>query len=179
VVVGTVANLRATKGYPDLLEAARQVVAGDARLRFVAVGQGQLADDLERRHEQLGLGERFRFLGYRPDAARTMAAFDIFVLASHHEGRPVALMEAMALGLPCVVTSVGGVPEMVTDGVDAILMPPGRPDDLAGAVLDLAGDLARRQVLAAAAQLQATAFGASPAVARVEAVYRQAARARR
>jgi glycosyltransferase involved in cell wall biosynthesis len=65
------------------------------------------------------------------DAVRVMSAFDIFCLASHHEGLPVALMEALALGLPAVATRVGGVAELVTDGVGAVLVPPGEPTRLA------------------------------------------------
>ena len=75
--------------------------------------------------DALELGDRFRFLGYRPDAAHVMSAFDIFCLASHHEGLPIALMEALVLGLPVVATDVGGIAELVTDGRDAVLVPAG------------------------------------------------------
>ena len=75
-----------------------------------------------------GSATRFTFLGYRPDAVRVMSAFDVFCLPSHYEGLPIALMEALALGLPVVATKVGGVAELVTDGEDAVLVPAGEPD---------------------------------------------------
>ena len=111
ILIGTVANLRATKGYPDLLVAApRRSCAGSPTARFVAVGRGPLEDELRAQHAQLGLGDRFEFLGFRPDAVRVMSAFDVFCLPSHHEGLPIALMEALALGLPVVATGSAASP---------------------------------------------------------------------
>ena len=115
LVVGTVANMRATKGWPDLLAAARQVLDEVDDATFLAVGQGPMEEEIHRLHEQLGLGDRFRLLGFRPDAVRIMAGCDVFCLASHHEGLPIAVMEAMALGLPIVATDVGGLSELVVD----------------------------------------------------------------
>ena len=137
LVVGTVANLRATKGWPDLLEAARQVLDEVEEATFVAVGQGPMEDEIRQLHADLRLGDRFLLLGFRPDAVRVMAGCDVFCLASHHEGLPIAVMEAMALGLPIVATDVGGVSELVADRVHGRLVPPRRPDLLAGALVDL------------------------------------------
>src|SRR5690606_38476751 len=123
LVVGTVANLRSTKGYPDLIEAARSVTESEPRARFVSIGQGPQRDELEALRDAAGLGDRFRFLGFRPDASRLMAGFDVFCLASHHEGLPLALMEALVLGVPVVVTDVGGVGELVTDRQEGSLVP--------------------------------------------------------
>ena len=117
LVVGTVANMRATKGWPDLLAAARQVLDEVPDAVFLAVGQGPMEEEIHHLHEQLGLGDRFRLLGFRPDAVRIMAGCDLFCLASHHEGLPIAVMEAMALGLPIVATDVGGLAELVVDRV--------------------------------------------------------------
>jgi glycosyltransferase involved in cell wall biosynthesis len=175
IVIGTVANLRATKGYPDLLAAARAVVERVPKARFLAVGRGPLEARLRAQHETLGLGDRFTFLGYRSDAVRVMAACDLFCLASRHEGLPVALMEALALGLPVVATDVGGVAEVVTDGDDAVLVPPGRPDRLADALSALALDPARRERMAAAALARSELFDAPHAVREIEAVYAEEA----
>src|SRR5690606_27997930 len=120
-----------------LLEAAARVDA-DPRgrpVRFVVVGQGPLADELAAHHERLGLGRRLVLAGYRPDAVDVVAAGDVFCLASRHEGLPVALMEALALGRPVVATRVGGIPELVTDDVEGVLVPPDDADALAEAVL--------------------------------------------
>jgi glycosyltransferase involved in cell wall biosynthesis len=171
VVVGTVANYRAQKAYPDLLAAARTAVGADPRVRFVAVGQGPLEAEIQREHARLGLGERFALLGYRPDAARVLAGCDVFALASHYEGFPVALMEALALGLPVVATAVGGIPDGVTDGREGLLVPAGSPDRLADAVLRLAADDRLRSRMAAAAARRGGDFDIRRAVRRMEAVY--------
>ncbi|MFM8305451.1 MAG: glycosyltransferase, partial [Actinomycetota bacterium] len=135
VLAVTVANLRANKRYPDLLAAARRVLDAGAPVRFVAAGQGPLEDEIRREHTRLDLGDRFRLLGYRDDAPRVIAAADLFVLASSHEGLPVAVMEALALGVPVVATAVGGLFEAITDGVDGLLVPPEDPEALAAAIL--------------------------------------------
>jgi glycosyltransferase involved in cell wall biosynthesis len=172
VVVATVANYRVHKAWPDLLACARIVVDEERAARFVSVGQGPLADDVHARHEALNLGDRFLLLGRRSDAVRILAAADVFVLASIQEGLPVALMEALALGLPIVATNVGGIPEAVTDGVEAVLVPPGRPAELAQAVLAVVRDPARRRRMAAAAAKRGAGFDIGRAVERTEALYR-------
>lgn len=134
-VVGTVANLRKQKNYPMLLDAAAKVCAERDDVLFLAVGQGPLEGELRARHAQLGLGDRFRFLGFRSDVHRIMSAFDIFCLSSDHEGLPVALMEAIALGLPVVSTAVGGVPDAVGAGDGAWLVPVGDLDALARTIV--------------------------------------------
>ncbi len=177
VLVGTVANLTAKKGYPDLLEAAG-LVDRTLDVQFVAVGQGPLERDLRTLHASTELGERFRFLGYRPDATRVMAACDLFVLASHHEGLPVAVMEAQALGLPSVVTSAGGLPEAVDDGVTGRVVPVGRPEELAAAIGRLAADDPARERMGAAARDAAQRYDARRPTVRLEEIYRMVAGAR-
>jgi len=173
ILIGTVANLRVTKGYPDLLVAAQTVLRENDQVRFVAVGRGPLERELREQHARLGLGDRFRFLGFRPDALRVMSAFDVFCLASRHEGLPIALMEALALGLPVVATRVGGVAEIVTDGQDAVLVPAGQPGRLAEALTALAADPQRRAAMANAASTRSETFDAPRSVQAVEAVYRE------
>jgi glycosyltransferase involved in cell wall biosynthesis len=172
--VGTVANLRATKGYPDLLTAAGDVGARVSGARFVAIGQGPLAAELRATHARLGLGARFRFLGYRPDAIELMSAFDVFCLASHHEGLPIALMEALALGLPVVATTAGGIPELVTDGREARLVPPGDPGRLADALVAVLEDPDGRAEMSRLARQRAEALNVVESIRRVESVYLEA-----
>lgn len=171
LVVGTVANLRASKGYPDLLAAASLLVARRPEVRFISVGQGPLAAELAARRDVLGLGDHFVFLGWRTDAARVLSAMDVFCMASHHEGLPVAMMEALALGLPVVATSVGGVPELVTDGQQAVLVPPYRPDLLAAALEVLVDDPDRRAEMSAHASAMAEDLSVETAVRRTEELY--------
>jgi glycosyltransferase involved in cell wall biosynthesis len=173
LVVGTVANLRATKGYPDLLAAARSVCARVERARFVSIGQGPLAGELHDLHARLGLGARFTFCGFRPDALELMPAFDVFCLASHYEGLPISLMEALALGLPVVATTAGGIAELVTDGREALLVPPGEPEQLAGALVSLLSDPEARAEMTRHATARARELDIASAVRRTEDVYRE------
>jgi glycosyltransferase involved in cell wall biosynthesis len=176
LVVGTVANMRATKGWPDLLAAARQVLDEVDEVTFVGVGQGPMEDEIHRLHEQLGLADRFRLLGFRRDAIRIMAGCDLFCLASHHEGLPIAVMEAMALGLPIVATDVGGMAELVVDRVHGRLVPPRRPDLLAAAIVELLTDDDERASAAAAVRSTSVMLSAEESIKRVEAIYEALAR---
>ncbi len=171
VLVGTVANLRGTKGYPDLIAAAGTVVGRHPEARFVSVGQGPLLAELEAGRDAAGLGDHLRFLGYRPDAARVVSGCDVFCLSSHHEGLPVALMEALALGIPVVATDVGGIAELVTTGEEGQVVPPHRPDLLAGALAAVVSDAELRRRLAAGARARGDQLDAGKATAAVEAHY--------
>jgi glycosyltransferase involved in cell wall biosynthesis len=175
VVAGTVANLRPPKGYPDLLVAAKRLVDRNLPVQFLAVGRGAQEAELLRLHHQLGLGDRFRFLGYRDDATDVLAACDLFVLSSVYEGIPVAVLEALAMGLPVVATSVGTVPDVVTDGVEGRLVPPRRPELLASVIEAVVADPVRRREMAEAAYGKGTELDIRNTTARVEEIYREVA----
>ena len=177
--IGTVGNLREQKRYPDLLEAARSVVDAEASVRFAAAGAG--ADDpsgaaIVRRHADLGLGDDFRFLGYVEDTARFLSACDVFVLASGFEGLAVSMMEALALGLPVVATAVPGIEGEIRDGKEGLLVPVGRPELLAEAILTLVRDPERRNRMAQEARAGADRFDIVTAVRDIEALYRRITR---
>jgi len=167
----TVANLRRNKDYPTLLRAARLALDREPRLRFAAVGQGPLVDEVAALHASLGLGDRFRLLGFRRDVHDLMAAADVFTLASAHEGLPVAVMEAFASGLPVVATRVGGLPQQVEEAVHGLLVPPGDPGALATALTTMAGDAELRRRMGEAARERSTAYDIRRAVAEQERVY--------
>ncbi len=173
IVAGTIANFRRQKDYPNLLRAAALLARRDVPVRIVAVGQGPLEAETRRLHASLGLGDRVLLLGHREDAVRVLGACDLFTLASDNEGLPVALMEALALGLPVAMTAVGGVPEAITDGVEGRLVPPSNPDALAGAIEELVCDPVLRARMAAAARIRGQRFDITIAVARIEAIYRE------
>jgi glycosyltransferase involved in cell wall biosynthesis len=179
IVIGTVANFRAEKGYDVLVDAAADALARDPGLRFVAVGQGPLEAEVRARHDRAGLGDRFLLTGYRDDAVRVMSAFDIFTLASRHEGLPVSLMDALVLGLPVVATRVGGIPEAIDDGTQGLLVAPDDPRALADAYVALAGDPTRRTAMGDAAAARGGSFDITIATRRLEALYRDLASARR
>jgi glycosyltransferase involved in cell wall biosynthesis len=135
------------------------------------VGRGPLEAELAAAADVAGLTEHLRFLHTRTDTVRLMIGADLFVLPSHQEGLPVALMEAMSAGLPVVATIVGGVPDIVTDGVEGLLVPPGRADLLARAVTRLAQDATLRTGLARGSLARSTMFDVRSAAAAIEAVY--------
>jgi glycosyltransferase involved in cell wall biosynthesis len=175
-VVVTVANLRATKDHRNLLSAARVVADARADVRFLVVGDGPLRGELEATCRQWDLEATVSFLGSRDDVYDLLQAADVFALASLHEGLPVAMMEAMAAGLPAVLTRVGGIPEVVVDGWEALLVPPQDPRGLAAAILELAGDPHLRAVLAERARTAARRFDVATAVRGYERVYEEVAR---
>jgi L-malate glycosyltransferase len=179
VLALTVANLRSEKGYDVLLEAARLSAAAGTPVRFVSVGRGPLEAELAAMVQDMGLEGRVTLLGTRTDTARLMTGADIFVLPSHQEGLPVALMEAMSAGLPVVATIVGGVPDVVTDDVEGLLVPPHRPDLLAEAVARVARDGALRSRLADASLARSDGFDVRVAARTIEAVYDELLEARR
>ena len=171
IVVGTVANFRPQKDYPNLLQAARLVADRQPSVKFVAVGQGVEEAETTELRDSMGLAEDVIFTGLRNDAVRVMGACDIFTLASQWEGLPVALMEALALGLPVVATNVGGVAEVMRDGVDALLVPPQDPVALADGIERVAIDPLLRDRLSSAALSRAGEFDVGRAIERVEAAY--------
>jgi glycosyltransferase involved in cell wall biosynthesis len=172
-LVGTVANFKAHKGHQVLLEAARLVRARHAEARFVLIGRGPLEDEVRRQVNRMGLDGSVAVLGYRQDAVRLTGAFDVFVLPSLYEGLPIALLEAMALERPVVATRVGGTPEVVTDGVDGLLVPGGDPRALAERIVRLIDDVSLRTRLGRAAGERARRFDIRPAVRRMEQVYEE------
>ncbi len=113
MIIGTVGTLRWEKGHRHLIEAMRTVVDQHPSARLVVVGDGPLRRELERQAEKLQLEGRVDFLGQRRDHEELLASFDLFVLASVNESFGIALAEAMCTGLPCIATSVGGIPEVL------------------------------------------------------------------
>jgi len=174
IVIGIVANFRPQKDYPTLVRAARLLLDGGTQARWVVVGQGPLEDEIRALAADLGLGDRMLFTGFRADAQRVMAGFDIFTLSSVFEGLPVALMEAFALGLPVAATSVGGIAETLHDGVDALLVAPSDPAALAEAWRRLVDDPRLRRRFADAARTRAPEFDADRVTETLMAAYRAA-----
>lgn len=171
-VIGIVANFRPEKGYDTFLDAVRATIDSAPDLQFLVVGQGPGEEHF--RHEVLryDLGDRIEVLGYRDDATEVMTSFDVFTLTSRHEGKPVSLMEALALGIPSVCTKAGGIPEVIESGVNGILVDIDDADGLADAWIELATDGALRDRLGQAAWTSAARFDASEATRSIESVYR-------
>jgi len=133
-VIATVAVLRKPKGIEYMLEALVPLVESHPGLHYLIVGDGAHRTALESKTAQLELGRSVHFAGQRSDVADMLAAADVFVLPSLTEALPTVLIEAMAVGLPVVATSVGGIPEIVEPGNTGLLVAPATPNELADAV---------------------------------------------
>ena len=169
-LVGTVARLEPAKRMDVLLQTMALVPTASA----VIVGDGRQRSALETLAEQLKLADRVWFVGHREDVRCWLAALDLFVLCSDREGMPNAVLEAMAAGLPVAATAVGGVPEVVVDGVTGVLVPPGEPATLAEAVAGLLGDKELRRRMGEAGQRRIEeCFSVERTVERTEALYEE------
>lgn len=144
VLVGMVARVAPVKDYYTLADAAVQVLSRHSDTRFLIVGDNSL-EELNRSHysevaarlNELGIADHFIFTGHRTDVTRLIAAMDLCVLCTHREGFPLSILEAMAMGKPVVATAVGGIPEIVTNGVTGFIHQHGNSKELAGALLRL------------------------------------------
>ena len=157
-MVITVANMRVQKAYPDLIAAATTVLRRHMNVQFVAVGQGPLEASVRELVREAGIQDRFHVLGGRDDVFDLLRAADIFALSSVWEGFPIAVMEAMSTGLPCVATRVGGVPDAIEHEVHGLLVPPSCPAELARALEQMIGDPVRRAEMAQASRTRSDAF---------------------
>lgn len=171
-----VANRRREKAHEVLLDAFALATELDSDLRLWLVGQRLDDDDLRARIEVHPARERIQVLGYRSDAPALIARADALVLSSDHEGLPVVVMEAFALGRPVVSTAVGGVPEAVRHEREGLLVPARDPTALATAMVDLHRDPDRYHRLAAGAALRAERFDARRANEVQEQAYLRLAR---
>jgi L-malate glycosyltransferase len=140
--VTTVARFHPVKDHRTLLRAFATVARARTDADLLLVGDGELRHDLERLASELGIGERVRFLGVRDDVAQLLLASDVFTLTSLSEAASITLLEAMACGLPVVVTAVGGNPEIVRDGIDGLLAPRSDAPSITTALLRLLDDTA-------------------------------------
>lgn len=169
VVVLNVGNLFRRKGQDLLLEAMSRV--SSPHVRVWIVGEGEEHEALTRAITRLSLNDRVKLLGRRRDVRELMEASDVFAMPSRFEGLPVALLEAMDAGLPAIVSTVGGMPEVI--GEDGLHVPPEDPAALAAAITRLSSDRALRERLGAQGRVRVrTRFSAAAMDDATLAVYR-------
>lgn len=161
-VVAFSGRVAAIKGYPDLVRAIQKVRASGCDVRLLVTGRTPVDEQefMSRLVRESGLGSAVKELGDREDHIRLLAAADVFALPSYREGLPISLLEAIACGLPVVATEVGGIPEVVEDGVDGFLVPPGDVDVLAAKIQGLCGAPGLRAAMGRHALQSAAAFDA-------------------
>jgi glycosyltransferase involved in cell wall biosynthesis len=171
LAIGSVGNFTAKKDQVTLLHAFATLTCDHPSARLVLVGTGPLEAQLRATAGDLGIGDRVVFTGMRDDVNQLLPGFDVFALSSRFEGLPISLLEAMATGLPCVATRVGGIPEVVHDGLDGLLVEPGDPQSLAISISKLLLDDRLRGELGANAAATARNFDLRRAVSRTQEIY--------
>jgi glycosyltransferase involved in cell wall biosynthesis len=172
LLIGAIGRLTWEKGHVDLIQAIAAIAPSSPTVQCVIVGGGPEEQRLTQLIDDLGVGEHVRLVGQREDARQLLSAFDVAVLPSRTEGSPVALLEYMAAGAPIVATDVGGIPELIEDGVHGLLVPPQDPGQLATAIERLIHDRALAARLGGAArERQSTEFNLSVVVRRLEGIY--------
>jgi glycosyltransferase involved in cell wall biosynthesis len=172
-VVGIVGRLVPIKAHDLFLEAAAVVAETDPDARFVIVGDGELWDELHRRASTVALDGRVHFTGWRKDLGAVYSDLDVVVCCSRNEGTPVSLIEACAAERPVIGTRVGGVPDIITPGVNGLLVPSGDATALAAAIKDLIADPIRRESMGTAGRrLVLERHGADRMVKELEDLYR-------
>lgn len=133
-VVLVVGALAERKGHATLLQAASRLQQTGTHLRYLVCGDGPLRATLESQAQALGLAKSVQFLGFCPDVTNYLAVADVFVHAPLWEGLGVAVIEALAAGLPVVASRVGGIPELINHEVSGLLVPSQEPQALAAAI---------------------------------------------
>lgn len=179
-LVGAVGTLRAQKAYDVLIRAVARLHADHPGLRVLIAGDGPERPRLERLVREFGLADVIVILGRRLDVPDVLAALDVAVSASDFEGSPLAVMEYMEAGLPIVATRVGGVPDLIEDGVHGLLVEPREPGALAAAIADLLRDRHRASALGARArERRRREFDLDAMVHNIEALYEELLATRR
>lgn len=139
-VIGIVSKLWDGKGHTTLIKAFKEVKNDIANARLVIVGEGYLEDKLRNLVDELGINDYVIFTGFQYNVSELIACFDIAVLPSFFEGMGRVLLEAMAMGKPVVASRVGGIPDLVKDGVNGLLITPGNIEELANSMKRLLRD---------------------------------------
>lgn len=175
-LIGCLGNVRPAKGYGVLIEAATALGIKRKHVHFVVAGDrhGSLMSELQKQLTACGVSDRVHFIGFVEDGARFLSQLDMFVLSSLSEGFSIATVEAMATGLPVVVTQCGGPEEIVTDGIDGVVVPARDPLALATAIDGLIEDEGQRQLLGLEASKSAqTRFDIDRTIGEYEALYKR------
>lgn len=139
IVVGFSARLSEEKA-PEVFVAIADLCRSNRNLKFVMTGTGRMKDEIERRIARLPADVQLQYLGVVDSVGPYFSLYDICVIPSHADGRPIAALEALASGCALVASNVGGLPVLIEDGVNGYLVPPGKPDAFAKRILALASD---------------------------------------
>jgi glycosyltransferase involved in cell wall biosynthesis len=175
-VLLNVARMHRDKNHTILLDAFRKVLEHHPAATLILIGRGRRRAEIEETIRDLDLHDSVRILEARTDVGDLYHLADLGVLTSNREGFSIVVLEAMAAGLPQVLTDVGGNGEAVGDTGAAILVPPRDAPSLAATLLEVLDDPDRRRTMQRAARERATRFSVEVQVARTERLYRELAR---
>jgi glycosyltransferase involved in cell wall biosynthesis len=151
-ILGYIGRLSKEKGLSHLIEAVSLSRRRSCPVKLLIIGDGPQHTELSAAVSREGLEQDIVFTGFHSNISHFFPAMDVFVLPSLTEGTPVALLEAMAHGIPVIASSVGGVPGIIESGKEGLLVPPGRPREIATQIQMLCNDPSLRASLASAAQ---------------------------
>jgi glycosyltransferase involved in cell wall biosynthesis len=166
-VIGAVGRLSHEKGLDTLLRAVQAIP--DCQLTIL--GDGDERANLESLASSLGIAGRVTFAGWVEPPWTARWSFDVLAMPSHYEGFPLVLLEAMQAGIPVVASAVGGIPEMIVDGHDGVLVPPQDSDALARALTAVLADRAGREAMTGRARVVAERFTTERMAEQFEALY--------
>jgi glycosyltransferase involved in cell wall biosynthesis len=171
LVVGTVGWLLPIKGPMILLKAMGRVWQKYPDAQLVYVGKGDLYEALHGQALQMGIADRVKLMGWRDDIHEIMSVFDLFVLPSLNEGMGRVLVEAMAAGKPVVASNVGGIPDLVKDGKNGLLVEPGDTDGLSFAIQELLSDKKIRDEMGEKGKNMAQSFSVEKMIEKINDLY--------
>ena len=171
IAVGTITRLMPAKGNRFLVEAAPKVLAAHPNVRFFVIGEGELQRSLEDQARALNLGDRFVFTGFTRDVARALSALDIVVFPSLAEGTPLTAFETMAMGKPIVATDADGLADVLTNRVDALVVPRANADALSRAIIELLESTELAARLCAEARITGARYDIATFVRKMERLY--------
>lgn len=173
-VVGILANLRDMKGHRYVIEALPELRHEFPDIVFLFAGRDDSNGEIREYAEKLGVSDSIRFLGFWKNPAELFAVMDMFLLPSDWEGLPVSIIEAMNAGVPVIASRVGGIPELIWDGEDGILIRPKSPEDIKKSITLLVRDWALRATIIKNADAKAqSTFHVKTMVNRMELIFKE------
>ena len=171
-VIGTITHMQEHKGVLYLVQSASSLLRSRKDLVFLLVGNGKQEGELKKLCINLKVEKSVVFTGERSDIPEILSIIDVFVLPSIREGLGLSILEAMACGKPVIATDVGGIPEVVKDGVSGILVPPKDPEALKDAILELLDDKGKQETMGCnGKRICDESFNSSTMVNKIEHLY--------
>ena len=170
-VVGTAGRFTPVKGHRYLIKAAKEIVAIKPDIKFLFLGEGELQEELEKMASELNIRENIVFLGWRPDVAEVMSMFDIFALPSLNEGMGRVLVEAMALAKPIVASNIGGIPNLIMQGKNGLLVPVADAKALASGIEFLMTNPKKRGEMGSAGKKIAVDYSVDSMMQKIDQLY--------